>query len=97
MSKLAIIGEIEVAPGNRDRLLAALGAHRARCLKDEPGTLQFEVLQPHDDDARVLAFEVYRDEAAFEVHRNNPSIARFREETAGAIAAFKVTRCAPVG
>ncbi len=96
MPKLAIIGSFEVAPGRRDQLLPLLMAHRARCLKDEPGTVQFEVLAPHEDDAKVLAYEVYRDDAAFDVHRNGPSIAQWREETAGMVAKVSVTRCALV-
>ena len=94
MPKLAIVATIEVAPGRRDQVLPLLMAHRARCLKDEPGTLQFDVLPPRDDDTRVLLYEVYRDDAAFEVHRNGPSIARFREETTGMIAKISGTRCA---
>ena len=50
MAKLATTGTIEVAPGRKDQLLPLLMAHRARCLKDEPGTMQFEVLAPHADD-----------------------------------------------
>jgi quinol monooxygenase YgiN len=95
MPKLAIVVTIEVAPGQRDQLLPLLMAHRARCLKDEPGiTLQFEVLAPYDDDTEVLSYEVYPDDAAFEVHRNGPSIAQFREDTAGLIAKMHVTKCA---
>ena len=96
MAKLALVGTIEVAPGRKDQLVAALMAHRARCLKDEPGTLQMEVLTPRDDDTRLLLYEVYRDDAAFDVHRNGPSFAQWREETAGTIAKFSVTRCTPV-
>ena len=76
MAKLALVGTIEVAPGRKDQLVAALMAHRARCLKDEPGTLQMEVLTPRDDDTRLLLYEVYRDDAAFDVHRNGPSFAQ---------------------
>ena len=95
MAKLAIMGTIEVAPGRRDQLLPLLMAHKARCLKDEPGiTLQFEILLPHDDDTKVLLYEVYRDDAAFDAHRNGPSIVRFREDTAGMIVKLSVTRCA---
>ena len=50
MLKLAIVATIEVAPERRDRLMG----HRGRCLKDEPGTLQFEVLAPREDDTKVL-------------------------------------------
>ena len=95
MPKLAIIVTIDVAPARKSQLLPLLMAHRARCLKDEPGlTLQFEVLAPYDDDAKVLSYEVYRDEAAFEVHRNGRSIAQFREDTAGMIAKMHVIKCA---
>ena len=92
MPKLALIGTIEVALGRKNQLVAALMAHRARCLKDEPGTVQMEVLAPRDDDTKVLVYEVYRDDAAFDVHRNGPSLARWREETADMIGKFLVTR-----
>jgi len=94
MPKFATVGTIEVAPGRRDQLLPLLVTHKARCLKDEPGTLQFEILLPHDDDTKILLYEVYRDDAAFEVHRNGPSFARWREETAGMVARIYGTRCA---
>jgi len=94
VSKLAIIGTIEVMPGRRDEVLALLMAHRARCLKDEPGTLQFEVLVPSDDDAKILLYELYQDAAAFEAHLNGPSIARLREEASNMIAKIYGTKCA---
>jgi quinol monooxygenase YgiN len=47
-------------------------------MQDEPGTLQFEVLAPREDDTKVLLYEVYRDDAAFDVHFNGPSISRAR-------------------
>jgi (4S)-4-hydroxy-5-phosphonooxypentane-2,3-dione isomerase len=95
MPKFATVGTIEVAPGRRDQLLPLLMAHKARCLKDEPGTLQFEILLPHDDDAKILLYEVYQDDAVFEVHRNGPSFARWQEETAGMpVKIYGGTRCA---
>ena len=94
MPKLAIIGTLEVAPGRKDEVLPLLMAHRARCLKDEPGTLQFEVLVPREDDTIVLLYEVYRDDAAFNVNWNGTSVARLREEAAGMIVKVYGTRCA---
>ena len=94
MAQVAIIVAIEVAPGWRDQLLPLLIAHRARCLKGEAGiTQQFEVLMPEDADTKVLSYEVYRDEAAFEEHRNGRSIAQFREDSAGMIIRMDVTKC----
>ena len=94
--KLAIIGTIEVAPRRRDELLPLLMAHKARCLKDEPGTLQFEALAPRAGDTKVLLYEVYKDDAAFDVHWNGPSTKRALEETKGMILNLSGTRCTPV-
>jgi quinol monooxygenase YgiN len=78
MPKFANVVTIEIAPGRRDQVVSLLLAHKAR-LKDEPGTLQFEVLLPKDDDTKVRVYEMYRDAAAFEVHLNGPSLAQLRE------------------
>jgi quinol monooxygenase YgiN len=96
MSNFANIVTIEVATGRRDQFLPLLIAHKARCLKDEPGTLQFEILLPKDNNTKVLSYEVYRDDAAFEVHRNGPSLARWKEETAGMVVKLHGVRCAVV-
>jgi autoinducer 2-degrading protein len=95
MSKFANVVTIEVAPGRRDEVVALLLAHKAR-LKDEPGTLQFEVLLPKDADTNVRVYEMYRDAAAFEVHLNGPSLARWKEETAGMVVKLLGVRCAVV-
>jgi (4S)-4-hydroxy-5-phosphonooxypentane-2,3-dione isomerase len=94
MPKFATVGTIEVAPKRRDQLLPLLVAHKARCLKDEPGTLQFEIPLPKDDDTKVLLYEVYQDDAAFEVHRNGPSFRRWQEETAEIVVRIYGTRYA---
>ncbi len=96
MPKLAILGELEIAPGHLGRLLPLLMAHRVRCLAEEPGTLQFEVLLPRDDDTRVLLYEVYTDDAAFAAHWNGASTNRLREEAAGMVLKVAGTRCALV-
>jgi (4S)-4-hydroxy-5-phosphonooxypentane-2,3-dione isomerase len=93
VSKLAIIGTIEVKPGSREEALPLLMAHKARCLKDEPGTLQFEVLIPNDDTTKILLYELYRDAAAFEVHWNGPSTARVRQEAGSMVVKIYGTKC----
>ncbi|MCC8952749.1 antibiotic biosynthesis monooxygenase [Bradyrhizobium sp. Pear77] len=96
MSKLVIMGTVEVAPERRDQVLPLLMAHRARCLKDEPGTLRFEVLLPREGDSRILIHEVYQDDEAFEAHRNAPSRAQWLQETTGMDVKVIATRCSPV-
>jgi len=96
MPKFANVVTIEVVPGRRDQVVALLAAHKAR-LKSEPGTLQFEMLLPNDDDTKVLSFEMYRDAAAFEVHLKGPSLAQLLKETAGMVMKLHGVRCAVVG
>jgi autoinducer 2-degrading protein len=96
MAKLAIIGNVEIAPGSLDRFLPMLMAHRARCLADEPGTLQFEVLLPREDASKILIYEVYADDAAFAAHWNGASMNRIRAEAEGLILKVTGDRCALV-
>jgi len=96
MPNFANVVMIEAAPGRRAEILAFLAAHKARCLKDEPGTLQFEILLPKDDDTNILSYEVYLDDAAFETHRNGRSLAQLREDIAGMVVKLHGTRCAVV-
>ena len=95
MPKFANVVTIEVAPGHRDQVVTLLAAHKAR-LNSEPGTLQFEVLLPKDDDTKVLSFEMYRDVAAFEAHLHGPSLAQLLKETAGMVMKLHGGRCAVV-
>jgi (4S)-4-hydroxy-5-phosphonooxypentane-2,3-dione isomerase len=83
MSKFANVVTIDLAAERRDQVVALLLAHKARCLRDEPDTLQFEVMLPKDVRTTILVYEVYRDAAAFEAHLKKPSLAQWREETAG--------------
>jgi len=94
MAKLAIIATIEVMAGRRAELVPPLMAHRQRCLKEEAGTLQFDVLLPNNDDTKVLLYELYQDANAFEEHRNGASIAQFRAEASAMITKISGTQCA---
>jgi quinol monooxygenase YgiN len=93
MSRLANIVTLDVKPGDTDRVLAALLAHKERSLRDEPGTLQFEVLRPRGDDSKLMTYEVYRDEVAFDAHRSAPSLEQLLSETGGMIASLQGFRC----
>ena len=95
MPKFANVVTIEVVPGQKDEVVALLLAHKAR-LKAEPGTLQFEVLLPKDDDTKIHLYEMYRDAAAFEVHLNGSSLAQWKKETAGMVVKLHGVRCAVV-
>lgn len=65
-----------------------------RCLQNEPGTLQFEGLRPSDEQNKLLFYEVYSDEAAFNTHGDGPFVARVRAETKDMIIELVGKRCA---
>jgi len=89
LMKHAVIGTIEVKPGTRAEVLRAVLAHRERSLRDEPGTLQFEVLVPNDDANKILLFELYADTQAFEEHfYRGESIARTKKEVGHLMASL---------
>jgi quinol monooxygenase YgiN len=92
MPKLGIVATIEAVPGRMNELLPLLMQHRGRCLKDEPGTLQFDVLVPRDDETKVLLIEVYADEDAFRAHWDGRSMATYKEQSAGMVAKITGTR-----
>jgi quinol monooxygenase YgiN len=93
MPKLAILGKIEVAHGCVEKVLPLFMAHRERCLKGEPGTLAFDVLRPQEDDTTSLVYEVYQDDATFDVHWKRSSVARVRHEAGEMIVKIASTRC----
>src|SRR5262245_61427778 len=96
MPKFVNVVTIEVAPGRRNQVATLLVAHKARCLKDEPSTLQVEVPLPKEDHRNVPSYKRYQDDAAFEVHRNGPSLAQWREGTAGMVVKLHGVQCAVV-
>ena len=74
MSAIASVVTGELANvADADRFLAALLAHRDRCLRDEPGTLQFDVLRPEGTEGKFMIYEVFANEAAHKAHSEGDS------------------------
>ena len=96
MQKVALSVSIECHPGFRDQVVAALLEHRTRCLKDEPGTLQFEVLLPENDDSYIVLFELYADQSALTAHSNGHSITQYRKEVESKIKNVVAKKCAQI-
>jgi quinol monooxygenase YgiN len=92
--KHAVIGAIKVRPGARKEVLRSLLAHRERSLRDEPGTLGFEVLVPNDEADTILLFELYTDRLAFEAHFfHGASILQVKSEVGHLIESLTGTHC----
>ena len=95
MAKLAVIGTIEVRDGSREEVVRAVLAHRGRSLKDEPGTLQFEVLVPSAEPCKIMLYELYVDATAFAAHMNGASMAKVTQEIGSKVIGLTGVQCTP--
>ena len=74
MSKIALVVEFNIKAGQRDAFLKIIRGHAAGTKQDEEGCLQFDVLIPEDDDNKVMLVEMYRDDAALDIHIASPRL-----------------------
>tara|TARA_B100000459_G_scaffold23743_1_gene11555 strand:+ start:530 stop:826 length:297 start_codon:yes stop_codon:yes gene_type:complete len=74
MSKIALVVEFQIKAGQRDAFLEIIRRHAAGTKADEEGCLQFDVLIPEDDDKKVMLVEMYRDDAALDIHVASPRL-----------------------
>jgi len=58
----------------------------ARSARKEPGCRQFEVLVDPKEKTRVLLFEIYDDEKAFEAHQQTPHFKKYLAEAVPLLA-----------
>jgi len=71
MSGIAIIIEYEPLPGRSDALLRRVKASADQCLRED-GCLRMEVFVSEGPAPRIVLSELWRDEAALTVHREQP-------------------------
>jgi autoinducer 2-degrading protein len=69
---------VHVKPENRDEFIQAT-LENARSTIQEPGNLRFDVNQQQDDRNRFVLYEVYRDEAGMEAHKETAHYATWRD------------------
>ena len=67
---------IRIKPENVERFMEQVLAN-AREARKEPGCRQFEVLVDPDDKTKVMLFEVYDDQKAFEAHQAGAAFKKY--------------------
>lgn len=87
-----VIAEFEVKPSRFGDFLALARAFAQSCLDNEPGCLQFDVVQLETTASGVLFYEAYEDTAAFAAHCQSAHLARFKTEFPEMIVAEKPLR-----
>jgi len=91
MSRVVIIAEFVVKPGELPAFLAAVADDARDSLAlENGGCLAFDVLRPQAGGDQVVLHEVYRDAAALEAHRQMPHYQTFKQASAPLVEALKV-------
>ena len=73
-----IIAEFEVKPDKLEQFLELARTDASQSVAREPGCHQFDVTLDREQPNRVVLYEVYEDEAAFNAHLETPHLAAFR-------------------
>jgi autoinducer 2-degrading protein len=93
---LAIWVKVRIKPDQRKKFLDAIEVDALGSERDEPGCLRFNVLQDEKDPNVYYFFEVYKDQAALEAHRNMPHYATWRAAADTLDGPTEPTRCTTV-
>jgi quinol monooxygenase YgiN len=86
MSKFALWVVLTAKPGAFEALHAAALENAAAAIRDEPGCRRFDVLVSPDGGDKVMLYENYDDESAFDAHREAPHYLAFREKVGDLLA-----------
>jgi (4S)-4-hydroxy-5-phosphonooxypentane-2,3-dione isomerase len=73
---LILAVNIRIKPENVDAFMPMVLAN-AREARKEPGCRQFEVLVDPADRSKVMLFEIYDDQKAFEIHQQTPHFKKY--------------------
>lgn len=76
---LTVVAKVRAARGKGDALAALLSEQTAVVLGAEPGCLVYRAHRSTTDPELFLFYESYVDDAAFEIHRDAPHLAAFRQ------------------
>ena len=70
---------VRVKPEHVGKFLDAARENAEHSARDEPGCLRFDVLQDNEDPNKIHLYEVYKDQAALDYHRQAPHFTKWRE------------------
>jgi len=80
-----LLVSIRVKPENVEAFMKKAGEN-AREARNEPGCRQFDVLVDPKDRTRVMLYEIYDDEKAFEAHQQTPHFKKYVAEAVPLLA-----------
>lgn len=64
----SVLSHLTIQPQHVDEFITLIREHARECLRDEAGTLGFDVIQDETTPEHFYVHETYVDEAAFQAH-----------------------------
>ena len=92
MSRFAIIVEFELLEGGFDIFLQEVLKNGEASRREEPGCQCFDVLVPNKDENRIVLYEAYDNEAAFQEHLQAQHFKDFSDRVSGLVTDRKLTK-----
>jgi autoinducer 2-degrading protein len=86
----AIVAYLTAKPGKEAEFKEQMTAQAKRCLANESGCLQFDVVQDPKAPTRFVMLEVYKDDAAIKAHQDSQHFKDFRPVVSELVAERKV-------
>ena len=77
MKGYVILVDFLLKPGSKAEFRRAIDTNARASCRSERGCSRFDVVEPRDDDDRILLYEIYDDRAAFEEHLKTAHLAAF--------------------
>lgn len=92
MTGYVVVVDFRLHPGARTAFRRLVDANARASANTEPNCRRFDVVEPHDEDDRILLVEIYDDAAAFDAHTRSDHYRRFDTESAPLVSAKSVLR-----
>ena len=80
-----LVVNLRIKPENVDKFMKGC-VENAAAARTEPGCRQFDVLVDVKDKTRVMLYEIYDDEKAFEAHQATPHFKKYLAEAVPLLA-----------
>jgi quinol monooxygenase YgiN len=89
---LVLVVEMRIRSGKREEFLPFVLENARHSLSDEPGCRRFDVLLPAEGADRVVLYEIYDGENAYDAHRTTDHYIEFKAATRDLLAETIVQR-----
>jgi autoinducer 2-degrading protein len=80
-----LVVNLRIKPENVERFMKQV-LENARAARQEPGCRQFDVLVDPQDKTKVMLYEIYNDEKAFEAHQQTSHFKKYLAEAVPLLA-----------